>query len=81
MFFSLWERNPASRNPIRGRDKAETYRLHNRHAGETSRRDPHADQAGLGEAFTADVREAWTAAYGLLAGVMIAAAREVQLAA
>ncbi|AZO70477.1 MAG: hemin receptor [Mesorhizobium sp.] len=38
-------------------------------------------EAGLGEAFTADVREAWTAAYGLLAGVMIAAAREVQLAA
>ncbi|TIS45951.1 globin family protein [Mesorhizobium sp.] len=37
--------------------------------------------AGLGEAFTQDVREAWQAAYGLLAGVMIAAAREVQLAA
>ncbi|WP_292359234.1 hypothetical protein [Mesorhizobium sp.] len=37
--------------------------------------------AGLGPAFTADVREAWDAAYGLLAGVMIAAAREVQLAA
>ncbi|SFO67382.1 nitric oxide dioxygenase [Mesorhizobium sp. NFR06] len=36
---------------------------------------------GLGEAFTPPVREAWTAAYGLLAGVMIAAAREVQLAA
>ncbi|WP_189350159.1 MULTISPECIES: hypothetical protein [unclassified Mesorhizobium] len=36
---------------------------------------------GLGPAFTADVREAWEAAYGLLAGVMIAAAREVQLAA
>ncbi|WFP61757.1 globin family protein [Mesorhizobium sp. WSM4904] len=38
-------------------------------------------ETGLGEAFTADMREAWTAAYGLLAGVMIAAAREVQLAA
>ncbi|RWM29756.1 globin family protein [Mesorhizobium sp.] len=37
--------------------------------------------AGLGPAFTADVREAWVAAYGLLAGVMIAAAREEQLAA
>ncbi|RWM19602.1 MAG: hemin receptor [Mesorhizobium sp.] len=37
--------------------------------------------AGLGPAFTADVREAWEAAYGLLAGVMIAAAREEQLAA
>ena len=29
---------------------------------------------GLGEAFTPDVREAWTAAYGLLSGVMLAAA-------
>jgi nitric oxide dioxygenase len=38
-------------------------------------------EAGLGEAFTPQVREAWAAAYGLLAGVMIAAAREVQLAA
>jgi len=38
-------------------------------------------EAGLGEAFTPPVREAWAAAYGLLAGVMIAAAREVQLAA
>ena len=37
--------------------------------------------AGLGEAFTPPVREAWQAAYGLLAGVMIAAAREVQIAA
>lgn len=26
--------------------------------------------AGLGAAFTADVKEAWTSAYGLLAGVM-----------
>jgi hemoglobin-like flavoprotein len=38
-------------------------------------------EAGLGEAFTQEVRAAWTAAYGLLAGVMIAAAREMQLAA
>ncbi|WP_027165687.1 globin family protein [Mesorhizobium sp. WSM3224] len=38
-------------------------------------------EAGLGEAFTPQVREAWTEAYSLLAGVMIAAAREVQLAA
>ena len=38
-------------------------------------------EAGLGEAFTPQVREAWAAAYGLLAGVMITAAREVQLAA
>lgn len=37
--------------------------------------------AGLGEAFTPPVREAWEAAYGLLASVMIAAAREVQIAA
>lgn len=37
--------------------------------------------AGLAEAFTPTVREAWAAAYGLLAGVMIAAARETQLAA
>jgi nitric oxide dioxygenase len=38
-------------------------------------------ETGLGEAFTSEVRLAWTAAYGLLAGVMIAAARDVQLAA
>ncbi|MCF6120129.1 globin domain-containing protein [Mesorhizobium muleiense] len=37
--------------------------------------------AGLGTAFTPAVREAWEAAYGLLASVMIAAAREDQLAA
>ncbi|AZO08836.1 MULTISPECIES: globin family protein [unclassified Mesorhizobium] len=36
---------------------------------------------GLGNAFTPEVREAWEAAYGLLSGVMIAAAREVELAA
>ncbi len=38
-------------------------------------------EAGLGEAFTPQVRAAWAAAYGLLASVMIAAARDVQLAA
>ncbi|TGQ50050.1 hemin receptor [Mesorhizobium sp. M1C.F.Ca.ET.193.01.1.1] len=38
-------------------------------------------ETGLGPAFTPEVREAWGAAYGLLAGVMIAAAREVELAA
>ena len=32
-------------------------------------------EQGLGEAFTPDVREAWTAAYLLLAGVMTVAAR------
>ncbi|AZN97720.1 hemin receptor [Mesorhizobium sp. M9A.F.Ca.ET.002.03.1.2] len=37
--------------------------------------------AGLGTAFTPPVREAWEAAYGLLASVMIMAAREDQLAA
>jgi hemoglobin-like flavoprotein len=31
---------------------------------------------GLGEAFTADVREAWTTAYGVLADVMIGAMAE-----
>ena len=36
---------------------------------------------GLGQAFTPQVREAWQAAYGLLAGVMIAAAREELVAA
>lgn len=36
---------------------------------------------GLGDAFTAEVREAWLAAYGLLSGVMLAAAgAEVALA-
>lgn len=38
-------------------------------------------EAGLGEAFTREVRQAWVAAYGLLAGVMIEAARESRLAA
>lgn len=38
-------------------------------------------EAGLGEAFTQEVRQAWVAAYGLLAGVMIEAARESRLAA
>ncbi|MGX9572793.1 globin family protein [Mesorhizobium sp. f-mel] len=37
--------------------------------------------AGLGTAFTPAVREAWETAYALLASVMIAAAREDQLAA
>jgi len=36
---------------------------------------------GLGEAFTAEVEEAWATAYGALAGVMIAAAREEVAAA
>ena len=34
-------------------------------------------EKGLGEAFTADVKFAWTEAYGLLAGVMQDAAAEV----
>ena len=34
-------------------------------------------EKGLGAAFTDDVRAAWTACYGLLAGVMKQAAREV----
>lgn len=33
-------------------------------------------EQGLGDAFTPDVREAWTAAYGLLAGTMQAGAHE-----
>ncbi|PWC42802.1 globin family protein [Azospirillum sp. TSO22-1] len=36
---------------------------------------------GLGDAFTAEVELAWTTAYGALAGVMIAAAREETAAA
>lgn len=36
---------------------------------------------GLGDAFTAEVEEAWATAYGALAGVMIAAAREEGAAA
>jgi hemoglobin-like flavoprotein len=32
---------------------------------------------GLGEAFTAEVREAWATAYGILAGVMLSAAAEI----
>lgn len=31
-------------------------------------------EEGLGDAFTAEVRDAWFAAYGLLSGVMLAAA-------
>jgi hemoglobin-like flavoprotein len=37
-------------------------------------------QAGLGEAFTRDAREAWGDAYELLAGVMLAAGGEAQAA-
>ena len=37
--------------------------------------------AGLGAAFTPDVREAWQAAYGLLVSVMIEAARNEPIAA
>lgn len=37
-------------------------------------------QAGLGEAFTPEVREAWVAAYGELSCVMIQAQNSVQLA-
>jgi len=33
-------------------------------------------ERGLGDAFTTDVREAWEAAYGTLASVMIAASHE-----
>jgi hemoglobin-like flavoprotein len=33
-------------------------------------------EQGLGAGFTADVREAWAAAYGLLSGAMIAATAE-----
>lgn len=36
---------------------------------------------GLGEAFDADTREAWTLAYTTLASVMIEAAREIEPAA
>jgi hemoglobin-like flavoprotein len=35
---------------------------------------------GLGSAFTDEVKEAWTAAYGLLSGTMMEAARESRLA-
>lgn len=38
-------------------------------------------EKGLGAAFTAEVREAWQAAYSTLAGAMIAAAREEPRAA
>jgi hemoglobin-like flavoprotein len=37
--------------------------------------------AGLGAAFTAEIRAAWQAAYALLAGIMIAAAADETLAA
>jgi len=35
-------------------------------------------QQGLGDGFTPEVAEAWTAAYGLLAGTMQSAAREAR---
>lgn len=38
-------------------------------------------EMGLGAAFTAEVREAWTAVYGVLATTMKEGAREAQLAA
>jgi hemoglobin-like flavoprotein len=38
-------------------------------------------EQGLGEAFTPQVREAWTAAYGTLASVMIEAAKADSMAA
>jgi nitric oxide dioxygenase len=38
-------------------------------------------EQGLGEAFTPEVKEAWTEAYALLSGAMIAAARKVEVAA
>jgi hemoglobin-like flavoprotein len=38
-------------------------------------------EQGLGDAFTADVHNAWAAAYGTLAAVMIAAAEEIAEAA
>ena len=36
--------------------------------------------AGLGDGFTSDARDAWAEAYGILAGVMIAAGEEAQAA-
>jgi len=38
-------------------------------------------EAGLAKAFTPEVKEAWTAVYGLLAGTMKCAAREVVVTA
>jgi nitric oxide dioxygenase len=38
-------------------------------------------ETGLGDAFTAEVKEAWATAYRVLATVMIEAANEVRLAA
>jgi len=37
-------------------------------------------QQGLGEAFTAEVRGAWTALYGVISETMLDAAREVEVA-
>jgi nitric oxide dioxygenase len=36
-------------------------------------------QQGLGEAFTADVREAWVEAWGIVAGAMLAGMRDAEL--
>jgi hemoglobin-like flavoprotein len=78
---------------VHGLDCAETIlpivrELARRHVGYGVEEHPIVGQAlietlaaGLGPAFTPAVREAWEATYGLLARVMIAAAREVQLAA
>ena len=38
-------------------------------------------EQGLGDAFTLDVRKAWTAAYGVLANTMQASAKESQAVA
>lgn len=64
--------------------------LGRRHAGYGVRKEHYATvgeallwtlERGLGAEFTPETREAWTAAYGLLAGVMQQAADEVALAA
>lgn len=61
--------------------------LGRRHAGYRVRRDDYETVGaalldtlgeGLGDAFTLEVRSAWTAAYGLLASVMIAASEGVE---
>jgi hemoglobin-like flavoprotein len=59
--------------------------LARRHAGYGVREEHYATvgaallwtlEQGLGEEFTPETRDAWAAAYGLLSGVMIQAARE-----
>ncbi|HEU4571884.1 MAG TPA: globin family protein [Candidatus Limnocylindrales bacterium] len=61
--------------------------LGRRHAGYRVRRDDYETVGaalldtlgeGLGDAFTLEVRSAWTAAYGVLASVMIAASEGVE---